>query len=244
MVGLSKLNQRVWRLAMSLVLGLSSVLALQAAPVSAAGGEICTGFAVTVGARTYRNKMDIIIPASQVTGTIRVRGVYVTFDVNPTNFTVLNYTLTGHDSPRPDKNLPIDAPLVVYVRKAPQHGDTLNSGLSLKINGDSLVLQRHGVRQTMKIQAKDCAQGGLFQMEAEPGTTENNVLGPDFHYTVVPAGQTRLCFTNGKFTGYDSPEAATLVSHTTSKALWSVRSGGRIGMVIGEDAVEGGCRLP
>src|SRR5262245_59059472 len=85
MVGLSKLHQRVWRLAMSLVLGLSSVLALQAAPVSAAGGEICTGFAVTIGARTYRNKIDIVIPASQVTGTIKVRGVYVTFDVNPTN---------------------------------------------------------------------------------------------------------------------------------------------------------------
>jgi hypothetical protein len=51
-----------------------------------------------------------------------------------------------------------------------------------------------------------------------------------------------LCFTNGRFAGYDSPEFATLVSNTEKVATWQVTSGGRIGMVIGEDALEGGCR--
>jgi hypothetical protein len=41
--------------------------------------------------------------------------------------------------------------------------------------------------------------------------------------------------------GYDSPQAATLVSFTANTATWNVAVGGRIGMVIGEDAVEGGC---
>jgi hypothetical protein len=97
------------------------------------------------------------------------------------------------------------------------------------------------VGQDMKIQAKDCQQGGLFQMEPEPGTRERNTLGPDFTYTFQPPGQERLCFTNDRFSGYDSPELATLVSHTDKVATWRVASGGRIGMVIGEDAVEGGC---
>ena len=44
-----------------------------------------------------------------------------------------------------------------------------------------------------------------------------------------------------KFVGYDSPELATLVSRTRSVAQWRVQSGGRVGMVIGEDAEEGGC---
>jgi hypothetical protein len=61
-----------------------------------------------------------------------------------------------------------------------------------------------------------------------------------FSHVQAP-GQERLCFTNDRFSGYDSPELATLVSHTDKVATWRVASGGRIGMVIGEDAVEGGC---
>ena len=79
-------------------------------------------------------------------------------------------------------------------------------------------------------------------MEPEPGTRERNTLGPDFRYTFQPPGETRLCFTNDGFSGYDSPELATLVSQTDSVATWRVKPGGRIGMVIGEDTVEGGCR--
>jgi hypothetical protein len=124
----------------------------------------------------------------------------------------------------------------------PLHGKTLTSPVSLKIGNESVVLERRGGGQDMKIQAKDCQQGGLFQMEPEPGTRERNTLGPDFRYTSQPPGQTRLCFTNDDFSGYDSPELATLVSHTDSVATWRVKPGGRIGMVIGEDAVEGGCR--
>jgi hypothetical protein len=104
-----------------------------------------------------------------------------------------------------------------------------------------VVLERSGGGQNMKIQAKDCQQGGLFQMEPEPGTRERNTLGPDFTYTAQPPGEERLCFTNGRFAGYDSPELATLVSNTERVATWRVAAGGRIGMVIGEDAVEGGC---
>ncbi len=60
--------------------------------------------------------------------------------------------------------------------------------------------------------------------------------------TRTGGGQTRLCITNGRISAYDSPELATLVSHTASTATWNVAAGGRIGFVIGEDAVEGGCR--
>ena len=79
----------------------------------------------------------------------------------------------------------------------------------------------------MKMQAKGCQQGGLFQMEHEPGTRERNTLGPDFRYTSQPPGATRLCFTNDRFPGYDSSELATLLSHTEKVATWRVsrRSG-------------------
>jgi hypothetical protein len=178
---------------------------------------------------------------SQVGQTIEVSGTYIRFTVVSNTFEVQNYTHTGVDSPRADKNLPIDAPTVIFTSKVPNHGQILNGPLSLEISAEGVVLERAGGGQDMKIQAKDCQQGGLFQMEPEPGTTETNTLGPEFSYTQQPPGEERLCFTNGRFSGYDSPELATLVSNTASTAVWDVQSGGRIGMVIGEDAVEGGC---
>ena len=78
-------------------------------------------------------------------------------------------------------------------------------------------------------------------MEPEPGTRERNTLGAEFNYSSQPPGEERHCFTNGRFSGYDSPELATLVSNTEKVPTWQEAAGGRIGMVIGEDAVEGGC---
>jgi hypothetical protein len=174
-----------------------------------------------------------------------VRGTYIEFNVRSSDFAVFNYRHTGADSPRPDKNLPIGPEgVTIFQSKIPLHGKTLTSPVSLEISQESLVLERNGGGQDMKIQAKDCQQGGLFQMEPEPGTRERNTLGDGFLYTSQPPGEQRLCFTNGLVPGYDSPELATLVSRSTDNktATWRVQAGGRIGMVIGEDAVEGGCR--
>ena len=211
--------------------------------VQAAKGGTCERFTVSTGGQTFSGDQKRTLQPSQVGPTIEVSGTYIRFTVESNTFTVRNYTHTGADSPRADKNLPIDAPTVIFESKVPNHGEKLTSGVSLDLNNEAVVLERSGGGQDMKIQAKDCQQGGLFQMEPEPRTTETNTLGPGFHYTVQPPGQERLCFTNGRFTGYDSPELATLVRHTNKVATWDVRSGGRIGMVIGEDAVEGGCTL-
>ena len=62
---------------------------------------------------------------------------------------------------------------------------------------------------------------------------------------VPPAtpGRAAVCITdvNGRFSAYDSPELATLLSKTARQSRWRVESGGRIGMDLGEDAVEDGC---
>lgn len=82
--------------------------------------------------------------------------------------------------------------------------------MDLDISNEGVVLQRGDGTQDMKIQAKGCPQGGLFQMEPEPGITETNTLGPDFtHEAGTPGQDGPLCFTNGRFSGYDSPELAT-----------------------------------
>ena len=227
--------------ALACLIGVSA-LGNSAPPAEAAKDGSCAGFAVTAAGRTYRGDQDRRLRAAQVGETIEIRGRYVRFAVDARTFTVRDYTLTGVDSPRADKNLPIDAPTVVYESKVPDHGKTLTSAVELDLNNEGVVLRRNGGGQEVKIQAKDCAQGGLFQMEVEPGVRQINTLGPDFAYTGQPTGEERLCFTNGAFAGYDSPQAAELLGRTEQEAEWAVQSGGRIGMVIGEDAEEGGCQ--
>lgn len=209
---------------------------------NAAKSGSCAAFSVTTGGQAFRGDQDRVIPASQVGPTIQIRGTFVGFSVDSSTFTVNDYTLTGANSSDPDKDLPISGPTVVFESKVPNHGETLNSALDLDISNEGVVLQRSGGGQDMKIQAKDCPQGGLFQMEPEPSITETNTLGPDFAYENGAPGQDGpLCFSNGRFAGYDSPEFATLVSSTDRVATWRVQAGGRVGMVIGEDALEEGC---
>ena len=146
---------------------------------------------------------------------IRVDGRYIEFNVRTRDFATLNYRHTGVDSPDPDKNLPIgSAGTTTFESKVPLHGKTLTSPVSLEIGNESVVLERSGGGQDMKIQAKDCQQGGLFQVEPEPGTRERNTLGDGFVYTNQPPGEQRLCFTKGRVPGYDSPKLATLISRS------------------------------
>jgi hypothetical protein len=239
---------RAARRALAVAAGLALVagpIAIAAAPAAlAAKGGTCTGFTLTTGGNSYKGSKDFTIPASKIGSTIVVKGKYVEFTVRPTDFAVSNYTLTGADSPRPAKNLPLDAPTVVFASKMPQIGAVLTGGIDVRLDraGD-MRMERSGGGQDMKIQAKNCSMGGLFQMEAEPGTTFTHQLGADFSYN-GPAGTGRLCFTNGDFASYESPELATRTAPADglgTTSTWQVSSGGRMGYVVGEDAVEGGC---
>jgi hypothetical protein len=235
-------RSRRWLVGGAVTILLTGVLVLVGGTAQAAKAGTCNGFTVTVGGQSFTGNQRVTIPAGQVGPTITVRGTYVTFSVVASTFETRDYTLTGVNSPRPDKDLPLDAPSVVFLSKDPQHGDVLNGPLSLGLGNEGVVLERAGARQDMKVQAKDCAQGGLFQLEPEPATIEVNTLGPDYRYLEqTPEG--RLCITHvrGLFSAYDSPELATLLSNTATQARWQVQSGGRIGFVVGEDAVEGGC---
>jgi hypothetical protein len=209
----------------------------------ASKGGTCAGFTVSTGGRSFSGDQDRVIPAGQVGGSITVSGRYVRFHVVPSTFEVRNYTLTGADSPRQDKDLPLSSPSVVFTSKKPLHGATLGSGLSLDVSNEGVVLERSGGGQDMKIQAKNCAQGGLFQMEPEPGVRERNTLGPDYRFTQQrPDGPLCITHVDGRFSAYDSPELAGLAENTAKQSTWRVQSGGRVGFVVGEDAVEGGCR--
>jgi hypothetical protein len=206
-------------------------LALGAAPGKAASSAGCEGGGFTVLGLSGEQRTTV--PAGSVPATFLVKGKYVEFTVVANSFGIQNYTFTGVANPL---DITGGRRTVVFSSKTPNHrGLTLTSGVEIRHKEGDLVLTRTGAGLSMKIQAKDCANGGLFQMEPERGdgtatrithTLADGVFyfdNPNFRARegdVVPYKDTtvtvtpRVNFANdlsAKFVGRDSPQVATRV---------------------------------
>jgi len=108
------------------------------------------------------------VPAASLgTNRFGVRGLYNEFDVGLADFAVFDYAFTGAPNPL-DMTGGVRTP--VFASKVPDHrGLTLTSGVTVESSAEDLVISRTGPGLTMKIQAKDCAAGGVFQMEVQRG---------------------------------------------------------------------------
>jgi hypothetical protein len=89
----------------------------------------------------------------------------------------------------------------VYASKIPDHrGLTLTSGVELKVSDGDLLLSRIGTGGlSMKIQAKDCAQGGIFQMEVARGDNARTRIVHRLAGTDTAAASTTFYFDNANF---------------------------------------------
>ena len=226
------------------------------------------------------------LAASRLPAGTRVKAVgkYVTFDIDPATFGVYDYAFTGAPNPLDQTG---GRRIVLYAGKVPDHrGLTLTNAASLRLDKENLEFSRTGTGVSMKLQAKDCANGGIFQMEPErsdgTATRFTHTLGPDAFYfdnpnfraregDVVPYKDTTATVTARinigsdlapKLVARDSPQVATrvdsgpthpcvnsipaprrpggfqTVDHCGGVSVWDVASGGRMGGVTGEDAVE------
>lgn len=255
-----------------------------AGTASAATSAACTGGGFT--ALGYSGKSKIDVPASKLTGRFLVKGKYVEFEVDPNTLAVYNVVMTGAANSL-DMTGGVRTP--VFASKVPDlRGDKLADKMRMELKDGGLELRRSGKSVDMKIQAKDCAQGGIFQMEVERedgqptlvthtlATSTTNANLTPFYFDnrnfrnregdVLPFGDTTIKVTarvnfgndfSSKFVGRDSAQLATRrqeptcqngivnrngqivnVQHCGAVSRWDVQSGGRMGMVMGEDAVE------
>jgi hypothetical protein len=213
------------------------------------GGTSAVGdFAVTVNGRTYNpaagkeSRLQDVVPA----GPIAVRGVHVTFTVDPTTLGVSDYALTG--APAPDRM--VTAPTVLFASKVPLLTAQQLAGVrieDLRLRDDTLVVSFSTAAGVLKLQVKDAPSGGIFQMEQEFGVpvTFVHTLGAGLFYFVNPYTG-KINFGNGlsgdathqMLLGKDSPQVATKTFQDSTTTRWSVQSGGRLGGVLGEDAIE------
>jgi hypothetical protein len=221
------------------------------AKTSIGGGD----FAVTVGARTYNPAAGNSLKLENLaaSGTIAVRGRNVGFDIDSSTLGVYNYTLTG----APDAQRMVTSPTVIFASKVPTLSAAQRAGATIKqleIKDDTLTVIFTTSLGKYKIQAKDGAQGGIFQMETEfaaPIEFVHTLGSGIFYFTNSFTG--KINFGNGtgavtatqSATGYhqmllgkDSPQVATKTFQSGTVTKWIVQPGGRLGGVLGEDAIE------
>lgn len=173
------------------------------------------------------------VPAAGLPAKFLVKGKYVEFTVVAKSFGITNYTLTGAANPL---DITGGRRTVVFASKTPDHrGLVLTGAVGVELKDADLVLERRGPGLSMKLQAKDCANGGLFQMEPErndgTATTITHKLASGVFYfdnpnfraregDVVPFKDTtvtvtpRINFANDfsdDFVGRDSPQVATRI---------------------------------
>jgi hypothetical protein len=215
------------------------------------GGTTATAagdFAVTVNGRTTNPRAGDEARLRDVTptGPIAVRGRHVTFTIDPATLAVHDYTLTG----APDPQRMVTTPTVVFASKVPQLTTAQLRSVriaELRLRDGVLVAEFTTAAGKLKVQAKDAPQGGIFQMEQEFGGPVEYVhtLGPGLFY-FVNEFTGKVNFGNGvagdathqMLLGKDSPQVATKTYQDGRTTRWSVASGGRMGGVLGEDAIE------
>jgi len=215
--------------------------ALTLAPAAHAAKD-CAAFTAKIVSKgstiaKYKAGSDLKVPAASMPAgsVLKVRGTYVSYDVALDDFAVRNYTLTGASA----KHQIVFESTPLFTTKTPDVG-TLDGDMKLRIDTNGSMLIKRGTGPSAKIQSKDCDQGGIFQLEPSVTSTQVNALAPGFRYCYQAGAGAPLFFTDDVVLGYDSPQTATLLSGGVggSSATWQVTGGGRIGGVLGDDAVQ------
>lgn len=268
---------------------LAAVVAVPATAASAASSTFCDGGSFTVLGRTgTKDRFRGTVAAP--TGRFVVQGRYTQFAIDPATFGIYDYAFTGRANTGDMTGGRLTS---VYASKVPDHrGLALTSTISLELRDEDMTISRTGPGGlSMKIQAKDCAQGGVFQMEPGRGdgtrTRIVHTLADGAFYFDNPNFRARLgdylgseCadVLTGPASTYcvrvsprvnissesapqlilrDSAQVATRIpqaecgpdltnplgltetrDHCGATSIWDVASGGRMGMVTGEDATE------
>ena len=120
--------------------------------------------ATTVVASPPHREVDRTIPAATLGARSCARPLQH-FHRGRRDFGIRDYAFTGAANP---EDITGGRFTPVFASKVPDHrGLRLTSAITVELEEEDLEIGRTGTGLSMKIQAKDCAQGGIFQMEPE-----------------------------------------------------------------------------
>jgi hypothetical protein len=186
--------------AISMLVGVMALLGVAAQPAAAASSKGCVGGGFSLvgqGAPVGGVEVDTTVPAAQLGPTFLVKGRYVEFTVVASSFGVRDWTLTGAPN---ELDITGGRRTPVFDEKTPDHGGAvLTSDIAVEIKDENLEISRTGPGIAMKIQAKDCAQGGVFQMEPERADGTATVFTHMLHTDQANPAATVFYFDNPFF---------------------------------------------
>ncbi|MCW2605932.1 MAG: hypothetical protein JWO60_625 [Frankiales bacterium] len=224
--------------ALALSAALPGLLPTAASAATSAG---CEGGGFSVTQLTGRTTSGSTTTRSSLASTpadarLLVRGRYVEFAFAPVSGNIYDYVYTG----AANATSMTSARTPVWESKTLSLGPVLRGEVEVRTDGTDLTVLSRGSAGKVKVQAKDCATGGIFQQEVETAApvTATHTLAANMYYFTNPYTN-KINFGDGTdVRGKDSPQAATKTSQSERVTTWSIASGGRMGQVLGEDAVE------
>jgi hypothetical protein len=228
--------------------------ALAAIPANAATSAGCAdgGWTVSVpktdgGTATVKPGQTLKVSTAKLAADARIvlDGRYVEFTFAPVTGDVFDYVYTGaanEMSMTPGVRTPVWASKTLTNAA----GAKLSLRKEVEVRSDTdgtLQIIATGSSGKVKVQAKDCATGGIFQQEPEASTdviATHTLAEGMFYYTNPYTGKINLGDggASGSFVAKDSPQVATKLRQSTTQTTWDIAPGGRLGFVTGEDGVE------
>jgi hypothetical protein len=173
----------------------SLVLGLSASTAHAASSKGCDGGGFTV--LGYSNKVKVEVPVTQLGSRFTVKGKYVEFTVDPSNMAVYDYTMTGAANPI-DITGGVRTP-VFASKVADLGGVPLTGTLTLLLVDGTFSMARGDSGVTITLTGKDCAQGGIFQMETERTDGASTLVTHTLATSTTNANLTPFYFDNRNF---------------------------------------------
>ena len=249
----------------SLSLGLLlSAFAGMSLPAIAAKEDGCVGgaFSIVTAKGVISGNQTSTLSQGSLGATFSVQGRFVRFDVVSASFGILNYTfIASASSPQivafasktPDlQGLTLTTDVSVSISDESLVIRRMGAGISMQIQANDC--STGGIFQMEPERGDGGATDIVHKLGPDVFYFNNPNFGP-------PPPPLPLCPAGGPFTpactpvpitprvnfatdfsrsfvGRDSPQSATKIGQTGGTSTWRVSSGGRMGGVFGEDAVE------
>jgi hypothetical protein len=190
MLGFKRFNSRT-----AFIAATGFAVASLTSTAHAASSKGCEGGGFSV--LGFSGQVKTIVPATSLGARFLVKGMYIEYTVDPVNMAVYDVTMTGTAN-QLDMTGGVRTP--VFASKVPDLGGVpLTGSMTLQLTDGNFLMSRGDGGVSITINGKDCAQGGIFQMEVERADGASTLVTHTLATSRTNANLTPFYFDNRNF---------------------------------------------